>query len=270
MEYDPIKHSLGRVFNRHPLLRKVFYHLLDLLLLRTWHVHRAVRAWVRSRGKGPAAILDAGSGFGQYSYWLSGLSPDFRITAIDVKEEQVADCNAFFARIGRAERVHFAVDDLVQYHRDDHYQFILCVDVMEHVLEDEQVFRNYARSLLPGGMLLVSTPSDLGGSDVDHHSGESFIGEHVRDGYNAGEIRDKLLRAGFSRVETAYSYGWPGSLSWRLSMKYPMVWLSRSRAFFALLPFYYLLVYPLCYALNALDVRLSLERGTGLVVKAWR
>ena len=34
MQYDPVKRRLGVVFNSTPLLRKLFYHLLDLLLLR--------------------------------------------------------------------------------------------------------------------------------------------------------------------------------------------------------------------------------------------
>ena len=32
MQYDPVKRRLGVVFNSTPLLRKLFYHLLDLLL----------------------------------------------------------------------------------------------------------------------------------------------------------------------------------------------------------------------------------------------
>ena len=33
------------VFNRTPFLRKLFYRLLDLLLLRAWHVHREIKRW---------------------------------------------------------------------------------------------------------------------------------------------------------------------------------------------------------------------------------
>jgi len=40
MQYDPIKRSLGNVFNKSPFLRKTFYRLLDLLLLRAWHIHK--------------------------------------------------------------------------------------------------------------------------------------------------------------------------------------------------------------------------------------
>jgi SAM-dependent methyltransferase len=201
---------------------------------------------------------------------MSSLGPKWQITSVDVKEEQVADCNGFFERVGRADRVHFEVQDLTKYHRDEAYDLIVCVDVMEHILEDVQVFRNYHRSFKPGGMLLISTPSDQGGSDVHGDEEESFIEEHVRDGYNIGEIEDKLRSAGFSRVDARYSYGAPGKISWRLSMKYPLTMLNASRLFFIILPLYYLITYPVSFVLNMMDVRQNHPTGTGLIVKAWK
>ena len=136
------------------------------------------------------------------------------------------DCNGFFKFIG-ADQVKFEIADLTQYYRDSSYNLILSVDVMEHILEDVQVFKNFHRSLQDGGMLLISTPSDQGGSDVHDEGESSFIEEHVRDGYNINEIAEKLKSAGFSRVEARYSYGAPGKISWRLSMKYPIVFLGK-------------------------------------------
>src|ERR1700682_5309415 len=109
MQYDPIKRSLGNVFNRNPFLRKLFYNLLDLLLLRSWHVHKELRAWMKTIN-GHIEILDAGSGFGQYSYYMSRKIKDCNMLAVDVKEEQVADCNDFFKKIGKPN-VKFVVDD---------------------------------------------------------------------------------------------------------------------------------------------------------------
>ncbi|HMN04851.1 MAG TPA: class I SAM-dependent methyltransferase [Flavobacteriales bacterium] len=269
MQYDPVKRRLGVVFNRTPFLRKVFYRLLDLLLLRAWHIHRELRRWAGDKRGRELAIYDAGAGFGQYSFWLSGLSPKWGITAIDVKEEQVADCNAFFQAIGRPQ-VKFLVGDVTRFQRPDEFELVVCVDVMEHILEDEAALRCYSTSLKPGGMLIISTPSDQGGSDV-HEEGEgSFIEEHVRDGYNIDDIRAKCLRNGFSRVEARYSYGVPGKISWRLSMKWPLLMLGASKLFFIVLPFYYLVAYPIAFVLNFLDVRMIHRTGTGLIVKAWK
>ncbi|TPE45510.1 class I SAM-dependent methyltransferase [Pontibacter mangrovi] len=269
MQYDPIKRALGNVFNKTPFLRRIFYNLLDLLLLRAWHVHKELNEWAANRRSEEQHILDAGSGFGQYTYKLSGMSSKWRVLAVDVKEEQVSDCNRFMRAIGR-QNVLFKIGDLVKFREPESYDLILSVDVMEHILEDVEVFRNFQASLRPGGMLLISTPSDQGGSDVHGDDETSFIEEHVRDGYNIREIEDKLKLAGFSKVDARYSYGKPGQVSWRLSMKYPLLMLNASKIFFVLLPFYYLATFPVSLVLNWMDVNGKHPSGTGLIVKAWK
>jgi SAM-dependent methyltransferase len=267
MKYDPIKKNLGEVFNKRPFLRKLFYRLLDLLLLRTWHIKKAIRKWKRNY-KDQASILDAGSGFGQYSYYLSKQSKNWKILGVDVKQEQIDDCNRFFKQINKSERVQFEYADLTQFKKTSAFDLILSVDVMEHIEEDVTVFQNFYDSLKTGGMLLISTPSDQGGSDVHDADDHSFIDEHVRDGYNMNEIEEKLKKAGFSKVESNYSYGTPGKISWKLSMKYPILMLNASKLFFIFLPFYYILAYPISFVLNYFDINQKHQTGTGLIVKA--
>jgi len=271
MHYDPIKRQLGNIFNRSPFLRKLFYRLLDLLLLRAWHVAKKLEEYKAAHASDRQTVLDAGSGFGQYCYRVSRVFPGAEILGVDVKQEQMDDCNRFFQQIGKGSQVRFEVADLTQYQSAGRYDLILSVDVMEHIAEDEKVFENFSRSMREGGMLLISTPSDQGGSDSDHHeeSGiHGFIEEHVRDGYNKDDITAKLLRAGFSGVEVSYTSGKFGSLAWRLSMKYPIQMLGFSRILYILLPFYYLLVFPFCALLNYIDVHSSNKSGTGLLVTA--
>ncbi|MDR0871857.1 MAG: methyltransferase domain-containing protein [Prevotellaceae bacterium] len=264
MQYDPIKKSLGEVFNRKPFLRILFYKLLDLLLLRTWHIKRAVRQNFKNETRN---ALDAGMGFGQYSFYLARKFPKWKIRGVDVKEEQVADCNGFFQKAGLTNAA-FALQDLTKLDEKEVYDFILSVDVMEHIEEDDAVFRNFANALRTGGLLLISTPSDKGGSDVHEHSEEgSFVDEHVRDGYNIDAIQAQLRKAGFSKTAAHYSYGFPGKIAWKLSMKYPILLLNASKAFIVLLPFYYLITFPFCLILNAWDLYGTHKTGTGLIVK---
>ncbi len=273
MQYDPIKKKLGVFFNRTPAFRKLFYRLLDLLLLRSWHIRRVLRQ-VEREAKVPLTVLDAGSGFGQYDYYMARRHKDWQIKGVDVKPEQIADCNAFFHKIG-LENTSFAEADLTAFSEKETYDLILCVDVMEHIEEDEKVLRNFCQALKKDGMLLISTPSDQGGSDVHHHDHEagdehSFIDEHVRDGYGIQEITDKMKNAGFSKTEVYYQYGPTGNLGWKLSMKYPIILLNVSYLFFIILPFYYLLTFPFVLILNALDLKETHKTGTGLVAKAWK
>ncbi len=273
MQYDPIKRSLGSVFNRTPFLRKLFYRLLDMLLLRAWHINKVLKAIVDDKSAGKINILDAGSGFGQYSYRMSRLFPLATIKGVDVKQEQIDDCNRFFKQIGQSKRVRFEYADLTTFTETERYNLILSVDVMEHIEEDEKVFRNFFQSLRKGGMLLISTPSDQGGSDVHEHQHDEvqgFIEEHVRDGYSITDIEVKLKRAGFQKVVASYSYGKPGSLSWRLSMKYPIQLLGVSKLFFLILPFWYIITFPFCAVLNYYDLKGNHDTGTGLIVKAYK
>jgi SAM-dependent methyltransferase len=236
-------------------------------LLRAWHIRQLLKAYARLFK--PENILDAGSGFGQYTYRLNRLFPEANILAVDLNRELVDASNLFFKKIGKIN-VHFETADLTQFHRNEEFELALCIDVLEHIKEDEKVFANLYHALKEGGWLLISTPSDRGGSDVKCPQDSSFIEEHVRSGYSALDIEKKLRQAGFSHVEVRYSYGLPGQISWKLSMKYPLLLLNFHRIFFLLLPLWYLFAFPVCLALNFLDVRMQHPTGTGLIVKAVR
>jgi SAM-dependent methyltransferase len=267
MQYEPIKRSLGRFFAGSLLMRKTLYFLLDLLLLRTWHVKKTLRK-VAKEFPGETSVLDAGSGFGQYTWGMSKLNNKWKIRAIDINSEQIDDCNRFFKRSGLSDRITFQTGDLTDLADKENYDIILSVDVMEHIEEDVLVFTNFFSSLKNSGILIISTPSDKGGSDVHNDEEESFIDEHVRDGYSIQDITEKLTLAGFSNVEAVYTYGKPGNISWRLSMKYPVKMLNIPYLFFIILPFYYLIFFPVSVILNIFDLHLTHKTGTGLLVTA--
>jgi len=268
MQYDNVKRMLGVIFNRNVFLRKCFYAMLDMLLLRAWHIKKELRRIAKTLPD-DALVLDAGAGFGQYTYYLSKLRRGWQIKAIDIKAEQVEVCNHFFEQTGGSDRVRFEVADLNVFSEPDKYHLTISIDVMEHIPDDVAVFRNICASLKSGGTLLISTPSDKGGSDADHN-GDSFIDEHVRSGYNAGEIRRKLIEAGFSKIDVQYTYGRPGRISWLLSLKYPLLMLRVSKYFFIILPIYYIITFPFCLLLNWWDVSIRHKTGTGLKIVATR
>ena len=204
MQYDPIKDRLGRFFSRHPLLQRLFYRLLDLFFLRAWYVRREVRRLLGACPPGrPVRVLDAGTGFGQYAYFMAHHFPEVHVLAVDVKEAYLENARRFFDRTPEAGRVTLACDDLTDLRAEGPIDFILSVDVMEHIDDDRAVFRHFARVLRPGGHVLVNTPSDLGGSDVSAAGEASFIEEHVRDGYNRAEPV-YLRTAGGARVAAAH------------------------------------------------------------------
>lgn len=267
MKYDPIKRSLGEYIKDSVCIRKIFYFVLELLLLRAWHLKRTLRK-IAVLYPGKASVLDAGSGFGQYVWRLAGINKEWTIKGVDIEQSYIDDCNIFFTRAGLSDRVVFEKADLTKITDTGCYDLILSIDVMEHIREDMIVFKNFCRSLKKGGTIIISTPSDKGGSDVNHDHDKFFIEEHVRAGYGIDEITEKLINAGFSYVHAAYTYGFPGNISWKLSMKYPVKMLNSSSIFFLVLPFYYLIIFPISAILNTFDVYLKHKKGTGLIVTA--
>lgn len=266
MQYDPIKDSIGSVVRTAPVLRRLFYFTLGMMFLRTWFVKRELRMMLKDR-KGPFTLFDAGSGFGQYSYWLAKRWPNVSIHAIDVKEDYIEDCRQFFAKEGLSN-VAFGVEDLTVPKHTDRFDVIISVDVMEHIADDVTVFKNFHAALRKNGTLLINTPSNLGGSDVHGEGEESFIGEHARDGYSKEDITEKLTIAGFTDIVTKYSYGPVGSVAWRLGIKYPMMMLNVSKLFFIILPFYYLATLWLTLILMRIDYSSTNAAGTGIIVTA--
>ena len=269
MEYDPIKDRFGAVAKKRPFLMRLFFAALQTIFLRAWYVRRALRAEIERR-EGTIRLLDAGTGFGQFAYWLLTHFPRVRLHAVDIKPDYLEAAEDVIEKSGFGHRATFAIDDLTKLRTTGPYDLILSVDVMEHIEEDEQVFRNFHAVLRPGGSVIINTPSDQGGSDVQTGEDESFIGEHVRDGYAVEDLRAKLERAGLVVDRIDYTYGRWGSLAWRLSVKWPMMMLNASWLFVLLLPIYYLPVLPVSLFLNFLDVSTQVDRGTGLIAVARR
>lgn len=271
MQYDPIKHRFSSFIQDSTTLKILFYKVLGIFFLREWYIKRTIRTEFGKQK--PEFILDAGCGFGQYTYFMSSHSPQSKIDAVDLNPEHIKRMTVFSKK--RNMPVTCSIEDLTQYNKPNHYDFILCVDVMEHIENDRSVLNNYFLSLKSGGKLLISTPSDQGGSDSHHHDHDhdddgahGFVDEHARDGYGIADMTEKLTTAGFTVEKIKYTYGTAGNLSWRLAIKYPILMLNTSPFFTVILPFYYTLTILPILILHQLDTMIEWEKGTGLMVLA--
>ena len=263
MYYDPVKNIFAKVIRRLPLFRILFYEILDLMFLRSWYVRRELKK-LRSRfGKSQMEIYDAGSGFGQYTYFMSKKMMPSIIFSVDVKEDWINDCKDFFGS-RKINNVSFATEDLTNINHQNRFDLIVCVDVMEHIKDDVKVFNNFFAGLKDGGYLLINSPSIYGGSDVHHDEDESFIGEHARDGYSKEDLEAKLHPIGFKTYSSKYTYGFWGDKAWRLGIKYPMILLNVSKLFLIVLPVYYLLTLPFTLLIMVLDFSSVNKTGSGI------
>ena len=263
MYYDPIKNIFANTIRKFPFLRILFYKILDLMFLRSWFVRRELRELRRKFSGKTINIYDAGSGFGQYTYFMSKRMNTCQILSVDVKEDWINDCRKFFKQ-KKINNVSFAVEDLTSINHQSNFDLIVCVDVMEHISDDITVFKNFYNSLKKGGYLLINSPSIFGGSDVHEDKEESFIGEHARDGYSKEDLESKLHPLGFSTFKSRYTYGFWGDKAWRLGIKYPMVLLNISKVFILILPLYYLLTFPFTLIMMYVDFLTDSKTGSGI------
>lgn len=267
MHYDPVKDVFASFIRKRPLFRKVFFKILDVVFLRSWYARREIRLAVKEIGKDNFAVYDAGTGFGQYSYFIATKFPQSKIRAIDVKEEYILDCREFFKRQNLGN-VTFAIEDLTKIEHTEKFDLIICVDVMEHIEDDVKVFKNFFTALKPNGIVIINTPSVFGGSDVHSHEEESFIGEHFRTGYSKEDFTQKLESVGFKMRKLNYTYGFWGDKAWRLGIKIPILLANFSKLLILFLPIYYLITFPFTLLLMFLDFKSDVKLGTGIIVSA--
>ncbi len=268
MHYEKVKKKIEKIYGSSIFLRKLFYRLLNILLLRTWHVYRELNKLKDNITKKPVEVLDAGSGFGIYSYFLAKKNPLWNITSVDINKDEIEQCQIFFNKAG-INNVSCKVKDITVFYEKNKFDLVLSVDVIEHIENDEDVFKNFYASLKKNGFLIISTPSNKGGSGITEKNKSSFIEEHVREGYSIDEITRKLKNAGFDKVDIKYTYGKFGNLSWYLSIKYPLL-MSKFKAMVPVIFLYYILVMPFCILLNFIDLKTKNKTGTGLLVKAYK
>lgn len=263
MHYDPIKDIFASIIRRFPFLRILFYKLLDLMFLRSWYVRRELMKLRRIFGSQQISIYDAGSGYGQYTYFMATHMQPCTIYSVDIKEKWINDSREFFRRRD-IKNVRFGIEDLTAIDHKNKFDIITCIDVMEHIEDDKRVFANFSDSLKKGGYLLINSPSIYGGSDVHGEEEESFIGEHARDGYSKEDLEQKLHPVGLSTYKANYTYGFWGDIAWRLGIKYPMVMLNASKIFFIVLPFYYLVTFLFTFGMMYLDFKSNNKVGSGI------
>jgi 2-polyprenyl-3-methyl-5-hydroxy-6-metoxy-1,4-benzoquinol methylase len=264
MEYDPVKDKMQAALGRGVLARKLFFAALDRLFLRSRYVTREFSR-LRKRGFQPVEILDAGSGFGQYSFRLARTFPQAMITGLDVKQDLVDSGNHYAPRAG-FQNVLFMVGDLLQLGMNERFDLALSVDVLEHIVEDRLVMANIAQALKPGGLFILTTPYFSGQGGIS--ANQPFVGEHVRPGYSREEMREKLAGAGLELVQFTITYGPWGNVAWRLLQKGPMSWLSRRIWLAPLVALYFLFAYPVAWVCMQLDMLAENRDGGGILAVA--
>jgi SAM-dependent methyltransferase len=116
-----------------------------------------------ARELGGRRVLDYGCGDGTFLAMLAeadGASSGRQCTGAELKPSIVEDCRKRFAS---RQGLRFVEVDALEGAEHRHaYELLVCMEVLEHVLDVEAVLERFQRLVAPHGRLLISVPVETG------------------------------------------------------------------------------------------------------------
>jgi 2-polyprenyl-3-methyl-5-hydroxy-6-metoxy-1,4-benzoquinol methylase len=119
----------------------------------TWHLARYQFALGLASGR---RVLDVGSGEGYGAALLAQVARE--VVAVDYSPAAVEHGRASYPRHNLRFEVADVITSMAAFGRFD---LVTCLEVIEHIEDDNRLLENLARSLAPGGTVILSTPNAL-------------------------------------------------------------------------------------------------------------
>lgn len=202
-------------------------------------------------------ILDAGSGIGVYSFWLSKKFQHATIDGWEIDKTKLQFSNKFAKELN-TKNVNFLYGDITKpiLNNKNVYDLIVNVDVLEHIDNFESVLKNFHKLLSKGGYLFIHTPQInqkriFNSLEHWHHEG------HVHEGFLPTDLKNTLKKIGFTDINVRETFGFFGKLSWELNH------LILPKGFMLLG-----ILYPFLYFISKLDIHMKNKKGLGTAILA--
>ncbi|MFH0749611.1 MAG: class I SAM-dependent methyltransferase [Candidatus Gottesmanbacteria bacterium] len=194
-------------------------------------------------------ILDAGCGIGCYTVALARQFKNSAVVGVDNSKRNV-HIGKTLARELRLSNIVFKTGDISKRTLErKKYDFIICIDVLEHIEEYQRVLKNFYQMLRPGGYLYIHVPQMHQKRFFKRFQTWSHEG-HVREGFVPSIFDRDLKKIGFHKIRVWNTFGTMGSIAWELNH----LALSKSFVMTAL-------IYPLLLPLVFLDRFIMNRKG---------
>lgn len=201
-------------------------------------------------------ILDAGSGIGTYSFWLSKIFKNSKITAGEIDKNKLRFLKKFTKDLD-VKNVEFEYRDISKVSKEKNtYNLIINIDVLEHIRDYRDVLKNFYNQLSKNGYLYIHTPQSsqkriFKSLEKWHHE------DHVREGFEPETLKEDLRKLGFKIIIAKETFGFFGKLAWELNH------LSFQKGFMMAG-----LIYPFLYVISLLDLFTVNKDGLGISILA--
>jgi len=195
------------------LLKKIsFFRFLiygDTLVLDRWSF---ICKYLPLSAGTPPRIIDVGCGSGAFS--LGAALRGYRATGLswDRANQSKADLRA--KCLDLETLVDFPIGDArrlgeLGFHHNS-FDYALCMENAEHILDDRKLLLDIAGLLKPGGILVFSAPYRFYKAITAGDNGPFPLEEtgwHVRRGYSKAEVRELLESSGLRLEELGFCSG---------------------------------------------------------------
>lgn len=156
-------------------------------------------------------ILEVGCGLGNFTHYF--LDRDLVVSVDPVSEAIETVSGRFLHHDHIVPTVGDITDDaLIERLKGCNFDTAICLNVLEHIPDDEKALANMYEALAPGGRLLLLVPQGR----ALYGTLDYYLDHYRRYKYN--EVLRLMRAAGFS-IEQSFSMNIPGMLGWYLNSR---------------------------------------------------
>jgi len=205
-----------------------------------------------------AKILDVACGHAYGSFYLAKKFKKYRILALDIDMPVIRKNIQAQTRLG-LDNLAFSQQDAEHISASNEYDLIICIDYLEHIMDDVGALRSFKQALKSQGKLVIHVPKK-------HQEHSRFLPvfknhiteDHVRDEYLPEEIEEKLRDAGYDILSLSYGFGRWGEISFELNN---LFWENKFLRTIAAIFFF-----PLSLWLGYIDTKQVHKAGNSILV----
>lgn len=150
------------------------------------------------------SCFDAGCGTASMIFHLAKNNPRRKYTGFDLDTGKIMRNREISQRLSLTN-IDFIQGNLLDLPIGEKFDLILSVDNLEHIEDDIGALRQIMRIMTPDSVLIVHVPRKIK-KFVFRSSYNNVVHDHVRDGYEPGELIDKLEQTGFRAVSSTGGY----------------------------------------------------------------
>ena len=168
-------------------------------------------------------VLDAGSGTGDFSFYLAEKYPSCSISAYDINKKTFEQ-NIIAQKHMNISNIIFSENNLLHLQEKEKYDLIISICTLIYFSKDKtkDVLMRLTHALRKGGYLYLDLPQqnflEINYTPIKYYPKhfQALQDENSGDLYSFEEIKNMLTALGYDLIHTNKSFSYPGKFAWEM------------------------------------------------------